>query len=87
MEMQEKIGALYDAIVSLENREQCQELFDDLCTPRKLRRWLNGSSLPSCCWKATPTIRSSPSRHLLRHSEPGVPVRAVRKGIFPSVKA
>jgi len=36
--MQEKIGALYDAIVSLENREQCQELFDDLCTRKEIEK-------------------------------------------------
>ena len=36
--MQEKIGALYDAIVSLENREQCQELFDDLCTCKEIEK-------------------------------------------------
>lgn len=38
MEMQEKIGALYDAIVSLENREQCQEFFDDLCTRKEIEK-------------------------------------------------
>ncbi len=38
MEMQEKIGALYDAIVSLETREQCQELFDDLCTRKEIEK-------------------------------------------------
>lgn len=38
MEMQEKIGALYDAIVSLESREQCQELFDDLCTHKEIEK-------------------------------------------------
>ena len=38
MEMQEKIGALYDAIVSLEIREQCQELFDDLCTRKEIEK-------------------------------------------------
>ena len=38
MEMQEKIGALYDAIVSLESREQCQELFDDLCTSKEIEK-------------------------------------------------
>ena len=38
MEMQEKIGALYDAIVSLESREQCQELFDDLCTRKEIEK-------------------------------------------------
>lgn len=36
--MQEKIGALYDAIVSLESREQCQELFDDLCTHKEIEK-------------------------------------------------
>ena len=38
MEMQEKIGALYDAIVSLESREQCQELFDDMCTRKEIEK-------------------------------------------------
>lgn len=38
MEMQEKIGALYDAIVSLESQEQCQELFDDLCTRKEIEK-------------------------------------------------
>lgn len=38
MEMQKKIGALYDAIVSLESREQCQELFDDLCTRKEIEK-------------------------------------------------
>lgn len=38
MEMQEKIGALYDAIVSLESREQCRELFDDLCTRKEIEK-------------------------------------------------
>lgn len=36
--MQEKIGALYDAIVSLESREQCRELFDDLCTRKEIEK-------------------------------------------------
>lgn len=36
--MQEKIGSLYDAIVSLESREQCQELFDDLCTRKEIEK-------------------------------------------------
>ena len=38
LEMQEKIGALYDAIVSLESREQGQELFDDLCTRKEIEK-------------------------------------------------
>jgi len=38
LEMHEKIGALYDAIVSLESREQCQELFDDLCTRKEIEK-------------------------------------------------
>ena len=38
MEMQEKSGPLYDAIVSLESREQCQELFDDLCTRKEIEK-------------------------------------------------
>ena len=38
MEMQEKIGALDDAIVSLESGEQCHELFDDLCTRKEIEK-------------------------------------------------
>lgn len=38
MEMQEKIDALYDVIVSLETREQCRELFDDLCTQKEIEK-------------------------------------------------
>lgn len=38
MEMQEKIDALYNVIVSLETREQCQELFDDLCTRKEIEK-------------------------------------------------
>ncbi len=38
MEMQEKIDALYNVIVSLETREQCRELFDDLCTRKEIEK-------------------------------------------------
>ena len=38
LEMQEKIDALYDVIVSLETREQCRELFDDLCTRKEIEK-------------------------------------------------
>ena len=38
MEMQEKIDALYNVIVSLETREQCRELFDDLCTQKEIEK-------------------------------------------------
>ena len=38
MEMQEKIDALYNVIVSLETREQCRELFDDLCTQKEIKK-------------------------------------------------
>ena len=37
-EMQEKIDALYNVIVSLETREQCRELFDDLCTRKEIEK-------------------------------------------------
>ncbi|MBU5452896.1 TrpR-related protein YerC/YecD [Pseudoflavonifractor sp. MSJ-30] len=36
--MQEKIDALYNVIVSLETREQCRELFDDLCTRKEIEK-------------------------------------------------
>ena len=38
MEMQEKIDALYNVIVSLETRAQCRELFDDLCTRKEIEK-------------------------------------------------
>lgn len=38
MKMQEKIDALYNVIVSLETREQCRELFDDLCTQKEIEK-------------------------------------------------
>ena len=38
MEMQEKIDALFNVIVSLETREQCRELFDDLCTRKEIEK-------------------------------------------------
>ena len=38
MKMQEKIDALYNVIVSLETREQCRELFDDLCTRKEIEK-------------------------------------------------
>ena len=38
MEMQEKMDELYDVIVSLETREQCRELFDDLCTRKEIEK-------------------------------------------------
>ena len=31
------IDELFDAILSLENREDCHEFFEDLCTPAELR--------------------------------------------------
>lgn len=36
--MQEKMDELYDVIVSLETREQCRELFDDLCTRKEIEK-------------------------------------------------
>lgn len=38
MEKQEKIEALYRAIVSLENTEQCADLFQDLCTAKEIEK-------------------------------------------------
>ena len=38
----ETIDALFDAILSLETREECYDFFEDLC----------------CCWTAAPTSRS-----------------------------
>ena len=38
MEMQENINALYNVIASLETREQCRELFDDLCTQKEIEK-------------------------------------------------
>ena len=36
--MQEKMDELYDVIVSLKTREQCRELFDDLCTQKEIEK-------------------------------------------------
>lgn len=38
MEKQEKIEALYRAIVSLENTQQCADLFEDLCTAKEIEK-------------------------------------------------
>ena len=35
---QEKIEALYDLILSLENKELCRALFDDLCTEKEIEK-------------------------------------------------
>ena len=35
---EEKIEALYDLILSLENKELCRALFDDLCTEREIEK-------------------------------------------------
>ena len=79
MEMQEKIGALYDAIVSLESREQCQELFDDLCTRKEIEK------MAERLFAAKLLLEGNTYNQVIAQSD--VPVRAVRKGIFPSVKA
>ena len=34
----EKIEALYELILSLENKELCKALFDDLCTQREIEK-------------------------------------------------
>lgn len=38
MEKQEKIQALYRAIASLENTQQCADLFQDLCTAKEIEK-------------------------------------------------
>lgn len=38
MEKQEKIEALYQAIASLENTQQCADLFEDLCTAKEIEK-------------------------------------------------
>ena len=35
---EEKIEALYDLILSLDNKELCRALFDDLCTEREIEK-------------------------------------------------
>ena len=35
---EEKIEALYELILSLENKELCKALFDDLCTQREIEK-------------------------------------------------
>ena len=34
----QKIGALYDLILSLQTREECQALFADLCTVKEVEK-------------------------------------------------
>lgn len=38
MDKQEKIEALYQAIVALENPQQCAELLEDLCTTKEIEK-------------------------------------------------
>ena len=38
MEKQEKLQELYRIICSLENEEQCRQLFEDLCTQKELEK-------------------------------------------------
>ena len=38
MEKQEKLRQLYQIIASLESEEQCQQLFEDLCTRKELEK-------------------------------------------------
>ena len=38
MDKQEKIEALYRAIVALEDTQRCEELFEDLCTAKEIEK-------------------------------------------------
>ena len=35
------LDELFDAILTLENREECYQFFDDLCTVMRFNRYLN----------------------------------------------
>ena len=50
----ETIDALFDAILSLETREECYDFFEDLCTVKEI----SDMAQQSCCWTAAPTSRS-----------------------------
>ena len=51
--------ALFDAILSLETREECYNFFEDLCTVKEISDMArSGWKRQRCCWTAEPTIRS-----------------------------
>lgn len=50
--------ALFDAILSLETREECYNFFEDLCTVKEISDMRSGWKRQRCCWTAEPTIRS-----------------------------
>ena len=68
----ETVDALFDAILSLESREECYAFFEDLCTVKEISDmaqrleaaklllgiWHNGWKRQSCCLAAAPMTRS-----------------------------
>ena len=50
--------ALFDAILSLETREECYNFFEDLCTVKEISDMAQRLERQRCCWTAEPTIRS-----------------------------
>ena len=43
-----QIDVLYRLIVSLESVEDCEALFEDLCTRKEVEKWLSVFGLRSC---------------------------------------
>ena len=54
----ETVDALFDAILSLESREECYAFFEDLCTVKEISDMHNGWKRQSCCLAAAPMTRS-----------------------------
>ena len=50
--------ALFDAILSLETREECYNFFEDLCTVKEISDMAQRLKRPSSCSAAAPTTRS-----------------------------
>ena len=47
----ETVDALFDAILSLESREECYAFFEDLCTVKESPIWHNGWSGKAAAWR------------------------------------
>ena len=54
----ETVDALFDAILSLESREECYAFFEDLCTVKEISDMAQRLEAASCCLAAAPMTRS-----------------------------
>ena len=54
----ETVDALFDAILSLESREECYAFFEDLCTVKEISDMAQRLKRQSCCLAAAPMTRS-----------------------------